>query len=356
VPIQSILAQKMMVTRGGTKVIIPLAELRDFAVGLKGMGTDRGVELLVARARKLLFAKGLEVIVSVDRSAKSAAKGATKPGPNFIATPIGGLHGQLDAEYSLDWLPDPWIHLPIADGQLDFSSAHPFALNLEKSSDAGKMKLTLGSFHPTKDLKTLPDVGGMHPEAGGQGVINFKEMTEKLLTDTGKAQDESSEPPADLSGLNDVTVGGHLALGEGRMGYDVNGDGELGDGDNYIELSAGDAKDNTLTIPSQAVGKELRIDMPRVHAKGAQFAEGKGTTGDISFADLTVTVSGLARLRFEIHVTMKKGEIDDIQFGDVTFLDASKLDTTNSIDTSKVKALPTPGLKDVNPAGEEGKP
>ena len=356
VPIQSILAQKMMVTRGGTKVIIPLAELRDFAVGLKGMGTDRGVELLVARARKLLFAKGLEVIVSVDRSAKSAAKGATKPGPNFIATPIGGLHGQLDAEYSLDWLPDPWIHLPIADGQLDFSSAHPFALNLEKSSDAGKMKLTLGSFHPTKDLKTLPDVGGMHPEAGGQGVINFKEMTEKLLTDTGKAQDESSEPPADLSGLNDVTVGGHLALGEGRMGYDVNGDGELGDGDNYIELSAGDAKDNTLTIPSQAVGKELRIDMPRVHAKGAQFAEGKGTTGDISFADLTITVSGLARLRFEIHVTMKKGEIDDIQFGDVTFLDASKLDTTNSIDTSKVKALPTPGLKDVNPAGEEGKP
>jgi len=187
-------------------------------------------------------------------------------------------------------------------------------------------------------------------------MIDFKEMTEKLLTDTGKAQDESTEPPADLSGLNDVTVGGHLALGAGRMGYDVNGDGSLGDGDNYVELSADEASDNTLTIPSQAVGKELRIDIPRLHAKGAAFAEGKGTTGDISFADVTVTVSGLARIRFEIRIAMKKGDIDDIQFGDVTFLDSSKLSTTNSIDTSKVKALPEPTLKDVNPAGEEGKP
>ncbi|NML46847.1 DUF4157 domain-containing protein [Ramlibacter sp. G-1-2-2] len=358
VPIQSILAQQLKITRGGTAVYIPLAELQDFSMGLKGMGTDKGVELIVARAKKLLLGKGLEVVISVDRTEKSKAVSAHDPGPKFMAgDPLGKMSGQFDIEYE-NTGPNAWLHLPVSGGVLNFENVHPFAVNLEQGDKPEEAKLTLGNYGSLYDIVTVPKTGGMHPELGKYGKIDFQEMLETMLTDTGAAKDAKSGPPGDLSKLNNLTAGGHLTLGEGRMGYDLDGDGKLGEGDNYIELSAADSKDNTVDIPSQVVGKELAVNIPRVHAKGAGFKVGEqtGKTGEINFNDIRITVTGLAKFEFVVRVKVKSGEVDDIEFGDVTFLDAGKLNTADAVDRAKVKALPDPTLKQVNPKGEEGAP
>jgi hypothetical protein len=334
------------------KIKVPVVELKKFAAALKGLGTDKGLELLAAKAKELSVTD-LHMEMKIDRSKSDPASTApSTPGPNFIAEPIGNMTGELEVEVIdppvIPW--DPNLTMPVENGEINFENVHPYAVNLRKG------RITLGNFGINIGLKNIPEMPGMHPERGKYGVLNFRELIEGLMNAPKPSKDpDAKEEPADLSGLNSLNFGGHLKLGKGKIGLDTNQDKKLGDDDFFAEIEDENAEDNEIDIPWNNVGKEVEVNIKRIRAARMAIPGTKdypsGKTGEATVSGIKISVTGLANLEFTINVHVKEGKILDIEFGDITMLEP---DTKG--DFPKVQKLAPPDLKAVNPKGEEGTP
>ncbi|OGB24078.1 MAG: hypothetical protein A3I66_11430 [Burkholderiales bacterium RIFCSPLOWO2_02_FULL_57_36] len=356
VPIESIRVDNFLIEKSGMRVTVPLVELKDFAAALKGMGSDEGIQLLAAKAKELSF-KDLHMDMKIDRSASGDDSGesdeASVPGPKFFAEPVGEMSGKLEVEPQLGYgpVPDPNLYLPIRNGRVNFEDVYPYAVNLRDG------KITLGNFGINIPVKDIPKTPGMHPEQGKYGVIDFREMIEGIMNKPKAPKDPTAkpEPPADLSGLNNLQFEGHLKLGRGKIGFDTNKSGKPDEGDLYAELEDEKAGDNTLRFPWRTVGRDVEVNITRLRAKRLAIPGGKeypaGKTGEATVTGIKINVIGLARMEFTIKVRVKEGKIVGIEFGDVSVFDQDVAG-----DYPKVQAQPAPTLKEVNPKGEEGKP
>jgi hypothetical protein len=264
------------------------------------------------------------------------------------------MSGELEVEPQLHhwYVWDPNVIMPIRDGKLNFEDVHPYAVNMRKG------QITLGNVKKLEiDLKSIPDMPGMHPEQGKYGVIDFRELLEGIMNKPKPPKDPNAkaEDPADLSGLNDLYFGGHLKLGKGKIGFDTNKSGKADEGDTFAELEGENADDNELQIPWNAVGQEVEVNIKRLRAKRLSIAGSKdlpaGKTGEATLTGIKINVTGLANLEFTIKVYVKQGKIVDIEFGDVSILDPDAKG-----DYPKVQAEAAPPLKEVNPKAEEGAP
>jgi hypothetical protein len=335
---------------------IPLAEIKNISLGLKGLGTKDGLEVLAAKIGSL-SASRVEVDLTVDRSIDSSDAGYKKrlaayreglsaPKHALIAEPLSGLRGDAEVEpehvnivgpANLPW--DPNETLPIRNGKINFDQVHPYAVNIHKG------RLTIGNFWPEEHFKALDlpaDLPGVHPEEGSHGALNLRELVEGLYS-APATEPKAADKAADLSGLKNVNLGvPSLALGAGKIGIDLTDDKTLGPGDVYLELENQTPSDNTLTIPWQHIGDQVELKMPHLHAKGAGIPQigglPGGTTKDIDVFNLYVRIEGLAEMSFKLHVWVDSAKIQDIELGDLTFL--------NPADLAKLKA---PELKDVKP-------
>jgi hypothetical protein len=317
VPIDSIKGDQFLIERDGIKVTVPLIELKDFALARRGDESLPGMQRLAAKVKELSV-QGLTMEMKVDRSAGGAGAEPGVAGPAFFAEPVEELSGELQAgsaEHS--WVPH--FVTPIHHGKLDFEHVHPVAINLRDG------KITLGNFRKIElDVTSIPKTPGMHPEQGKYGVIDFREMLEGILNAPPAAPGPAgkAEPPADLSWLDKVAVGGRLKLGRGKIGIDSDGSGKASEGDTFAELDDQQAGDNTLQIPFQNAGKEVDIHIARLRAKRLAIAGNKnipaGKTGEATVTGIRINVSGLARMAFTIHVYVKEGKIVDIAFGDLS--------------------------------------
>jgi hypothetical protein len=362
-PIDAVVAKNLQLQRGEGKLKpgdltakIPLAEIKNISLGLKGLGTKDGLEVLAAKIGSL-SASRVEVDLTVDRSIDSSDAGYKKrlaayreglsaPKHALIAEPLSGLRGDAEVEpehvnivgpANLPW--DPNETLPIRNGKINFDQVHPYAVNIHKG------RLTIGNFWPEEHFKALDlpaDLPGVHPEEGSHGALNLRELVEGLYS-APATEPKAADKAADLSGLKNVNLGvPSLALGAGKIGIDLTDDKTLGPGDVYLELENQTPSDNTLTIPWQHIGDQVELKMPHLHAKGAGIPQigglPGGTTKDIDVFNLYVRIEGLAEMSFKLHVWVDSAKIQDIELGDLTFL--------NPADLAKLKA---PELKDVKP-------
>jgi len=352
IPIESIRGERLYIEKGSMKVKVPIIELKKFAAALKGLGTDEGLKLMAAKAKELSVSD-LHMEMTIDRSKSDPdSEDSSTPGPAFFAEPVGDMTGELEVEPQLHhwYVWDPNVVMPIHEGKLNFENVHPYAVNLRKG------EITLGNFKKLEiDVKTIPEVPGMHPEQGKYGVIDFREMTEGIMNKpkTPKDPNAKAEDPADLSGLSNLYFGGHLKLGKGKIGFDTNKSGTPDEGDLFAELEDEQTEDNELQIPWKNVGEEVEVSIKRLRARRLSIPGGKdfpaGKTGEATLSGIKISVTGLAKLEFTIALHVKEGKIVDIEFGDMKILEP---DTKG--DFPNVQKEPAPDLKAVDPKGEEG--
>jgi hypothetical protein len=349
VSLESLKANNLLLTRGGIRVRVPMAELQGFALAMKGLGTEKGIELLAAGA-KSLTTKDLTVTIDVDRNIDSSDEGFKKrheaweraikhpdPGHALIAEPIGGLSGDLEVEaehvnllwkLNLPW--DPNLTLPIRGGKINFDHVYPYAVNLRKGH------LTLGDFGPEKKIgpDLPPELQGVHPDAGKHGMLNLRETLEGLFAPSTPKEPEKNDEPADLSALKNVNLGApSLSLGSGKLGVDLTDDKTLAPGDLYLDVQRDDPSQNVITIPWQHIGDRIDLDLQHLHAQGAGLPGfgglPAGKSGAVDVFDLHVGIAGLANLNFTITVYVKEAKVVDVQFGEVRLLnvkDTSQLE------------------------------
>lgn len=368
IPIQSIIARGIFARHGDMRIQLPLLEIKDIAVGMKGMGTAEGMEMLATRIGSIQ-ATGLKLMIvkrhkpsltdteyaeaqeAYKREQEDAAK---HPPGNFIAEPISGMQGSIEGEYSLNNWEDPDIFPKIVDGKIDFGDMTNYAVqlhtyNVERDGEIRpEDQITLGN---AVDLKTLKDfkrkMPGFHGDAGSwnYGQINLREMVEGLANEPGSPPSREYEPAAidefiDFSGI--------IILGDGRMGYDKDGDGLLGEGDNWVEFKRETMLQNAFALKAASLGKSIDLYAAEFHMSGAGFTAGKtsdgnpriGRTSDIRFEQVDVNISGLSSMTVSITLKVQKSTILDVEIGDVMF--------TNPTELEKLTA---PTVTDVDPTG-----
>lgn len=378
-PIKSVIGAGLTVDIGDNKTIsLDKLLIEDIAVGLQGMGTDEGLDMLATKIGKIQV-DGLKVKIVSRRKAelsdkeyadamaeyRQAQADAKKDPPGtFIATPLGGLNGKLSGEYSLSPILDPDIDPEFKNGVIDFGGMTYFAVQLHTVDDGKGGKKDVIELGNGISIKTLKDFGRKMPGFYGDtgkywyGQINIKETVEGLMNEPGSEPSRTYEAASALS--NFYGFHGDLSLGSGRMGYDKDGDKALGRGDTWIDLQRnGVASRNTLHMNESNIGERIDLTSPEIYASGAGFTAGKtrkvrladgtvreaetriGTTDDISFETVGLQIEGLAHMTLTITLTVQKGTIRNIHIGDLTFADAAGLST-----------LKAPTLTDVDPKGK----
>jgi len=328
---------------GDLTVKVPFAEIRDIAMGIKGMGTQKGFELLGAKIGTATASK-VQVDLAIDRTVQgskenyaerlAAYREALKqPSHALIAEPLSGMQGDAEVEVehvnlfhvplvgwgvNLPW--DPNLRLPIRGGRINFDHVSPYAVNITQGH------LTLGNFGPNPDIgPDLPaDLPGVHGDAGEHGMLDLRELVEGLFSAPPSEPEYDPKPAADLSGLRNLNFGVRkLALGNGKLGMDLTDDKQLGPGDVYLDVQREGTGQNELTIPWQHVGDDVELRMPHFHAKGAGFADGK--TGAVDMLGIYVRIGDLAAIKFTVHVWVESATIKDIEIGDVSLTHAAAL-------------------------------
>ena len=365
-PIDAVIGKSLQIKSGNMTVRLPLLEIKDIALGLRGMGTAKGLDLLAAKVRQI-HVQGLSIeIVTTHKDKltdaefeqaqreyeeKKAAAKANPPG-TFIAEPLSGLEGQINGEYSLDYFEDPDIHAKIQGGVLNVADLTNYGTWL-KTEDVTRDgvtrpedKLVLGAFEIdlVEFKRKMPGFHGGSWDSGSSGSINFRETVEGLVNEPASPPSRTFEPSKGLSDLIDFS--GSLSLGEGRMGTDETGDKKLGEGDTWVEFKRDKPEQNKFNLAARSIGYELGLDAPELHMSGAGFTAGKtqdgkqrlGKTGEISLEQVAIKVKGLASYTLTLEVEVKDGYINDIRVGDVQFADATEL-----------AKLAPPDLKDVAP-------
>lgn len=360
-PVDAVIAKGLQIKKGDMTVRLPLLEIKDIALGLKGMGTEKGLDLLAAKVRQI-HAQGLSITVVNNRKAtlsdaeydeavkafdKAQADEAADPSGKFIAEPLSDLEGEFDGEYSIDYWADPDLTPKIKGGAVDFGGMTNYSVQLHTVD--GIDKIQLGNVVTVKTIKDFKrKMPGFYGDEGkyNYGRIVIREMVEGLANEAATRPERTFEPPDALSGFIGFT--GHLALGDGRMGRDKDGDGQLGEGDTWIELKRSQADQNTLKLLESNLGKDIKLEASQFFLSGAGFTAGKtqdgktriGTTGEMSFEHVAIRVKGLADYTMTLEVEVKDGYINDIRVGDLQFADATEL--------GKLEA---PDLQAVDPKG-----
>ncbi|QWP78986.1 DUF4157 domain-containing protein [Lysobacter sp. K5869] len=357
VSLDSLAANRIQLQRGSGKELKPedptvkidFAELRDIAVGLKGMGTKEGLQVLGAKIGLATGSK-IQVDMQIDRRIDSSDEGfkkrmadyreaLKKPSHALIAEPLSGMSGDAEVEpenVELFWgveLPwDPNLRLPIRGGRINFDQVSPYAVNIREGH------LTLGDFGPEKNIgPDLAGLPGIHANAGEHGMLDLRELVEGLYSKPPTAP-KRGDTATDLSALRNLNFGApQVRLGSGKLGVDLTDDKSLGPGDIYLDVQRERADQNVLRIPWQHVGDRVELLLPQFHAKGAGFPGGK--TGAIDLFNVYVRVGNLAEMQFTLHVWVGKGFIKDIEFGDV------KLTTADALSLQ-----PAPEAKDMPPS------
>ena len=364
VGIDSIRAKDLEVEKGDMKVKVPFAEISDFAAGLKGLGTEKGLELLAAKTR-MLSVEGLQIDLSVTRgtsSAPPAGPASPKPPEPFKVQPLGGLGGKLDLEYD-DLTGSPEITLPLQNGVIDFDSkdvSDPYyvvPLGVDDEGLYAEAPIYVSPCPPDSEgMCTEPPVSvyrkhivpsqpGFKPGSGigDRGKIDLQKMVEGLINAPADPK-ASSGPPTDLSALN------HLDLWSDELRL---GDGQIGTDSNHIILERSVKGDNTIVIPRNKVGTKLELQMPALRAKESKFkapnlqgGELQGKTGTLLFLGVNVQIHGLVNTTFTITIAVDNAHIGNVEVGDVTFLDPTKLGGLPQPAPSEVKEVkpesPTP--------------
>lgn len=362
-PFDAVIARNLQIQRGSggeikpgdLKVQVPFAKLKDLALGLKGLGTAKGMELLAAKCGELSTEK-LTVTLEVDRTAPSTGgtTAAPKPEDRVRVDPLGGAKGAANIKYHLPVIHDPQPKLPIENGIIDFGKADwPYYVVPLGVDEAGLyFEIPL----PTQDPDGPPDpdppppprvhivdpMKGFHPGAGNfdRGTINLQEVVESLINDPADPN-KKKDPPAPIPKLNNLTLWTEeLTLGGGRIGTATN----------YVDLVAG----SKIVIPRNQVGELLQVELPSIAGSaGFQFDNFQGKAlsgkGEVEVKNLVVMVHGLANLKFTVSLYIGAGTIRNVTLGDVSFLDADPL----THQYTKLQNEKAPAVTDVAP---ENKP
>lgn len=365
-PIDSVIAKNMRLIKGDMTVDLPLLEIKDIVVGLRGMGTEKGMEWLAASIGKI-HVQGLSVevvkrhkaelseaeFIEAKKEYEEAKKDAAENPPGtFIAQPLAGLQGSADGEYSLDNWEDPDVTPKIENGVVEFGGMTNYAVQLHTVDDGNGGKKDVIELGNGVSVKTLKDFGRKMPGFYGDegkywyGKINLKEMVEGLANEPGSPPQRTYEAAESLR--NFYGFSGEFILGNGRIGWDKGGDGALGDGDDWIDVQRLDPSQNKLNMTDSNLGNQINLDMPVFRAGSAGFTAGKtqdgtvrkGSTGEIKFEQIDIRIKGLASMTMTVTLEVKDGTILDVRIGDLTFIDPTEL--------AKLKA---PELTDVNPKG-----
>jgi hypothetical protein len=353
-PVDALIAKNLQVQRGSAKVSIPFAEIKDIALSLKNLGTAEGVDFLAAKLGQIRV-EGLTVTIEKERKAslsdaeydaavrdyeEAQKQEAKSPSGKLVAEPLSDLSGEAEGEYSLDNWFDPDLKPKIKGGVVSLGGATNYAVMIEKD------KLTLGNFRPKATLldfeRNLP---GVYPGAGpaGYGQINIRELVEGLFNEPAGKPTRTFKPP---SGLKNVRLKGSFALGEGRLGLDMDKDRKLGAGDLWVEFKRDKDLQNRIELMESNLGDFIQLEMPEFHFSGAGFTAGTtndgkvrlGKTGDISLKHINVNISGLADFKLRITLYIGNGVI----IGDLTLLDPEKLKTEAEPSATDVNPKATP--------------
>ena len=375
-PITSVIGKGLEVNKGDMTVRLPLLEIKDIAVGLRGMGTDEGIEMLATKIGSI-HVEGMRIEIVKHHKAKmtdeeyakarqdfkdSQEEAKKNPAGTFIAEPLAKLQGSADGEVDvviplpltdrhLEW-EDPDITPVIKDGVVEFDGMTNYSVQLHTVDDGNGGKkdvIELGNGVSVLDLHDFKrKMPGFYGDAGSwwYGKINLKEMVEGMMNEPGSEPSQTYEAASGLRDFYGFT--GNFALGDGRMGWDRDGDGKLGTGDNWIDLQRVDDKQNRIEMTESNLGDQINLNMPEFHAAGAAFDAGRtqdgtarsGSVGDIKLETIDIRIKGLADMTLTITLEIKDGTILDVYIGDLTFADAAGLAT-----------LKAPTLTQVDPKG-----
>jgi hypothetical protein len=368
-PVDAVIAKGLTIRRGDMTMRLPLLEIKDIAVGLRGMGTAKGLDMLATKIGQIHFEGASIEIVKTRKANLSDEEYAAaleefkqeqeaekkEPSGNLIAEPLSGLQGVASGEYNLDYWEDPDITPTIKDGIVDFGGMTNYAVQLHTENvtrdgvTRPEDKITLGNVVTVKTLKDFKrKMPGFYGDEGKYwyGRINLHEMVEGLANEPATAPERTFEPPEALRDFIGFT--GEFSLGEGRIGRDKDADKKLGEGDTWIELKRDKPQQNTIKLLESNIGHQINLEVPEFHFSGAGFTAGKsqdgkvrlGKTGEITLRQMAVKVKGLADFTMTITLELKDGVINDVAIGDVTFTDAAELGK-----------LVAPSVTDVDPKG-----
>ncbi|BAV96961.1 eCIS core domain-containing protein [Lysobacter enzymogenes] len=382
-PIQQVIARGLNISNDKDKntIRIPLLRISNIAAGMRGMGTQEGIDFLAAKIGEI-HVEGVEVNIvkehkkeltdaefkqaTDDFNQEQAAEKKDPPG-KLIVEPLSGLNGKISGEYDLDWWADPDIDASINGGVIDFSGMTNYAVRLHTRdvTRGGVTRpediITLGN---GVDLKVLKDfkrkMPGFYGDSGPDdyGRINLRETIEGLSNEPGTAPERTYEAADGLNGF--IGFSGELALGNGRIGRDKNGDGKLGDGDTWVDMQRDNKDQNNILLHKSNIGTLVDVEMPQLHFAGAGFTAGKtrafrtkdgktvesqtrlGRTAGITLNTLTIKIGGLAAMTMTVTLKIESGTITDIRIGDPTFSDAAGLSTVAAPDAKEVDRDATP--------------
>lgn len=304
------------------EVDIPTLDLWQFAVSLKGLGTEDGLKLLALKANDLKTSD-LELRITKEKKAmteKEVADARKDPAAPIYLEPLGGMKGLVQAG------------LPGSPGAL--------------------MKDIYITNGIAKTNVPIPIPGGVAvvPVA----VANVQKEAEDFLN-----APPNTNPPKDLGFLDSVEArSAGLMLGDGRVAIDLNRNGAIDKAsDVIINVDRFYFNDNIIILPSSVIGKEVIAKVPKLRFSSidipdlisedpAEKAAGKlaGKSGEVR-ANVEVIVRGISTATTTLIVKVKDGKIDDVELGDMKMLNLGELG-----------ALDAPTLTQVDKKGVEGEP
>jgi hypothetical protein len=279
IEIANVQARNLGLLADNVKVEVPFLEIKKVAAGLKGLGVKDALKILGAKADELTVA-GLKVEIVYDRKKawldklKAKAAGTYKPDP-LILEPLGTAEGSLTVSYEgSEYLAYP---VPIENGEGIVIVPVP--------TPAGIMWV--------------------------QKIVKLRELAEDVLNEPPSA----AEPPKERSWLESLGVKGNVIVGPGKVGTKKN----------FLKLKG----TTGVAVGGKQVGKEINAYVGKVEAKGSfevPTEDGPMPGGaDVELLDLRVSVKGLSTLTMTITIELEKGEITNIEFGDVGILNAADL-------------------------------
>lgn len=326
-PIDAMVAKNLKLKRGDMEVVIPFAKISDIAIGLEGMGTKEGLDLIGARLKEIKV-EGLHFTMrKVTKASLTPAEHATavaeweanqkeaaaNPPARLVAEPLSGLEGEAEGEFEIPYWFNTRVGVEVEKGIADVDVADP----------------TLPG--PSLILSwLLPDQ-------------NIRNLAEGFVNDPSGRPSRTNDPKWYL---NHLRMKGAFGLGDGRIGMDEDRNGKLGDGDYWAELSRIKPHQNKIALLDSNIGEDLQLRMAELHAGKAGFAAGKtkagkkrlGTTGPISVLGIAIQVRGLGALDLHLSIYVREGRIEDIKIGEAQLLNPADL-----------LNRPAPTAKDVDP-------
>ncbi|MET4726683.1 hypothetical protein ABIE09_000454 [Lysobacter enzymogenes] len=382
-PIDQVLATGLRISnnKDSNTIRLPLLRISNIAAGMRGMGTQEGIDFLAAKIGEI-HVEGVEVSIvkehkkeltdaefkqATDDFNEEQAAEKKEPSGKLIVEPLSGLSGTINGEYKFDGWLDPDIDVSINGGIINFSGMTNYAVrlhtrNVTRGGVTGPEDIiTLGN---DIDLKVLKDfkrkMPGFYGDTGpdNYGQINLRETIEGLANEPAAKPERTFEASTPLNDFIGFT--GELALGNGRIGRDKNGDGKLGDGDTWVDMHRDNDSQNTVKLHKSDIGTLVDVEMPQLHFAGAGFTAGKtrafrtkdgktvesqtrlGRTAGITLNTLTIKIGGLAAMTMTVTLKIQSGTITDIRIGDPTFSDAAGLSTVAAPDAKEVDRDATP--------------